>query len=173
MKSIPSNIGVSAFVVSIIVGFVGSAALKNPAPLIVLGLIGLYLMFAIKVADQWQRVAVLRLGRYVGLRGPGIFHIIPIVDTMSKYVDQRVRVANVTAESTLTRDTVPVNVDAVIFWLVWNAEKSILEVQNFEEAIGLSAQTALRESIGRHELAQMITDGNGAGETRTGAAAHS
>jgi regulator of protease activity HflC (stomatin/prohibitin superfamily) len=73
-------------------------------------------------------------------------------------VDQRVRVASVTAESTLTRDTVPVNVDAVIFWLVWNAEKSILEVQNFDEAIGLSAQTALRESIGRHELAQMVTE---------------
>ena len=115
-------------------------------------------MFAIKVADQWERVAVLRLGRYVGLRGPGLFHIIPIVDTLSRFVDQRVRVASVTAESTLTRDTVPVNVDAVVFWLVWNAEKAILEVQNFEEAIGLSAQTALRESIGRHELAQMVTE---------------
>jgi regulator of protease activity HflC (stomatin/prohibitin superfamily) len=157
-KSLPSNIGISAFVISVIAGFVGSAAAKNPAPLMVLGLVGVYLMFAIKVADQWQRVAVLRLGRYVGLRGPGIFHIIPIVDTLSRYVDQRVRVANVTAESTLTRDTVPVNVDAVVFWLVWNAEKSILEVQNFEEAIGLSAQTALRESIGRHELGQMVTE---------------
>jgi regulator of protease activity HflC (stomatin/prohibitin superfamily) len=80
------------------------------------------------------------------------------VDTLSRYVDQRVRVANVSAESTLTHDTVPVNVDAVIFWLVWNAEKSILEVQNFEDAIALSAQTALRESIGRHELGQMVTE---------------
>ena len=87
-----------------------------------------------------------------------MFHIIPVVDTLSRYVDQRVRVANVSAESTLTRDTVPVNVDAIVFWLVWNAEKSILEVEDFVEAIVLSAQTALRESIGRHELAQMITE---------------
>ena len=93
-----------------------------------------------------------------GLRGPGLCHIIPVVETLSPYVDQRVRVASVSAESTLTRDTVPVNVDAIVFWMVWNAEKSILEVENFIEAITLSAQTALRESIGRHELAQMITE---------------
>jgi regulator of protease activity HflC (stomatin/prohibitin superfamily) len=85
-------------------------------------------------------------------------HIIPVFETLSPYVDQRVRVASVSAESTLTRDTVPVNVDAIVFWMVWNAEKSILEVENFIEAITMSAQTALRESIGRHELAQMITE---------------
>jgi regulator of protease activity HflC (stomatin/prohibitin superfamily) len=94
----------------------------------------------------------------VGLRGPGLFHIVPVIETLSPFVDQRVRVASVTAESTLTRDTVPVNVDAIVFWLVWNAEKAILEVENFLEAINMSAQTALRESIGRHELAQMITE---------------
>ena len=82
----------------------------------------------------------------------------PIVDTLSPYVDQRVRVTSVSAESTLTRDTVPVNVDAIVFWMVWNAEKSILEVEDFVQAITLSAQTALRESIGRHELGQMITE---------------
>ena len=108
--------------------------------------------------QQWEKVAVLRLGRYVGLRGPGLCHIVPIIETLSPYVDQRVRVASVSAESTLTRDTVPVNVDAILFWMVWNAEKSILEVENFVDAITLSAQTALRESIGRHELAQMITE---------------
>jgi hypothetical protein len=161
MKSVQcpvSNIGISLFVVCLAAGGALTAALQNPAPFFGFALLGIYLMFAIKVADQWQKVAVLRLGRYIGLRGPGIFHIVPIVDSLSRYVDQRVRVANVTAESTLTRDTVPVNVDAVVFWLVWNAEKSILEVQNFEEAIGLSSQTALRESIGRHELAQMVTE---------------
>ena len=110
------------------------------------------------MADQWEKVAVLRLGRYIGLRGPGVFHIIPLVDTLSRYVDQRVRVANVSAESTLTRDTVPVNVDAIVFWMVWNAEKWILEVQDFDQAISLSAQTALRESIGRHELHQMVAE---------------
>jgi regulator of protease activity HflC (stomatin/prohibitin superfamily) len=121
-------------------------------------MLGLYFLLAIKIVRQWERVAVLRLGRYVGLRGPGLCHIVPIVETLSPYVDQRVRVASVSAESALTRDTVPVNVDAIVFWMVWNAEKSILEVEDFVQAITLSAQTALRESIGRHELAQMITE---------------
>jgi regulator of protease activity HflC (stomatin/prohibitin superfamily) len=110
------------------------------------------------VAEQWQKAAVLRLGRYIGLRGPGMFVIIPVIDSISQYVDQRVRVTDVKAESALTRDTVPVNVDAIIFWLVWNAEKCILEVSDFDQAITMSAQTALRESIGRHDLAQMITE---------------
>jgi regulator of protease activity HflC (stomatin/prohibitin superfamily) len=153
-----SHIGTAAFFISVAVGVAASAATRHPAPAAVCGAIGLYLLFALKVADQWEKVAVLRLGRYVGLRGPGLFHIIPIVDTLSRYVDQRVRVASVTAESALTRDTVPVNVDAIVFWVVWNAEKSILEVQDFMDAIQLSAQTGLRESIGRHELAQMITE---------------
>ncbi len=135
-----------------------AAAFENRAPLVAGLLAGIYLLFSIKVADQWEKVAVLRLGRYIGLRGPGLFHMIPVVDTLSRYVDQRVRVASVTAESTLTRDTVPVNVDAIVFWLVWNAEKSILEVEDFVQAITMSAQTGLRESIGRHELAQMITE---------------
>jgi regulator of protease activity HflC (stomatin/prohibitin superfamily) len=153
-----STIGAALFAICFGAGAAVSAVSNHPAPAIVGGLIGVYLMFAIRVADQWERVAVLRLGRYVGLRGPGVFHIIPIVDSLSRFVDQRVRVANVTAESTLTRDTVPVNVDAILFWVVWNAEKSILEVEDFIEAITLSAQTALRESIGRHQLAQMITE---------------
>jgi regulator of protease activity HflC (stomatin/prohibitin superfamily) len=84
--------------------------------------------------------------------------IIPVVDTLSQYVDQRIRVTDVSAESALTRDTVPVNVDAIVFWVVWNAEKSILEVENFTDAVALFAQTALRECIGRHELAQLLTE---------------
>ena len=141
-----------------ITGFGLTVLVRNPIP-IVLGLLaGLYLLFSIKVVDQWEKVAVLRLGRYIGLRGPGWFHVFPIVDTLSRYVDQRTRVASVTAESTLTRDTVPVNVDANVFWLVWNAEKAILEVEDYVLAITTSAQTGLRESIGRHELAQMVTE---------------
>jgi len=131
---------------------------NHPAPMVVFAIAGLYLLFAIKVADQWEKAAVLRLGRYRGLYGPGPFHIIPIVDSISRVVDQRVRVTGVSAESTLTRDTVPTDVDAIVFWVVWNAEKCVLEVQNFQDAVMMSAQTALRESIGRHELAQMITD---------------
>jgi regulator of protease activity HflC (stomatin/prohibitin superfamily) len=153
-----SGIGRALFIICLLAGAIISAATRYPAGIIAGAVLGTYLMFAIKVVRQWEKVAVLRLGRYVGLRGPGIFHIVPIVETLSAYVDQRVRVANVSAESTLTRDTVPVNVDAIVFWMVWNAEKCILEVENFIEAINMSAQTALRESIGRHELAQMITE---------------
>lgn len=153
-----SGIARLLFVVSLVIGLAVSQLVHNPAPAVAGALVGLYFLFAIKVVKQWEKVAVLRLGRYVGLRGPGLCHIIPIFDTLSPYVDQRVRVSSVSAESTLTRDTVPVNVDAIVFWMVWNAEKSILEVENFIEAITMSAQTALRESIGRHELAQMVTE---------------
>jgi regulator of protease activity HflC (stomatin/prohibitin superfamily) len=157
-KNEVSGIALLLFAISIATGVAISQAIHHPAPAIIGALLGVYFLFAIKVVRQWEKVAVLRVGRYVGLRGPGLCHIIPIFETLSPYVDQRVRVASVSAESTLTRDTVPVNVDAIVFWMVWNAEKSILEVENFIEAITLSAQTALRESIGRHELAQMITE---------------
>src|SRR5436853_2954769 len=157
-RSKVSSAAVALFVLSVAIGFGISALIGNRLPLVAGLLLGVYLLFSIKVADQWEKVAVLRLGRYIGLRGPGWFHLIPIVDTLSRFVDQRVRTASVTAESTLTRDTVPVNVDAIVFWLVWNAEKSILEVEDFVEAIMMSAQTGLRESIGRHELSQMVTE---------------
>ena len=153
-----SGPGIAALLACAAAGFAASKFLHSSLPLIVGVAIGVYLLFSIKVVQQWQRVAVLRFGRYRGLRGPGLFLIVPVMDTLSRFVDQRVRVATVTAESTLTRDTVPVNVDAIVFWLVWNAEKSILEVENFTDAVNMSAQTALRESIGRHELAQMITE---------------
>ena len=153
-----SGVGVALCAAFLATGVAAAVLIERRAPLFVAAAIGVYVLFAIQVADQWEKVAVLRLGRYVGLKGPGAFHIIPIVDTLSRYVDQRVRVTSVSAESTLTRDTVPTNVDAIVFWVVWNAEKAILEVADFSEAILLSAQTALRESIGRHELAQMITD---------------
>jgi regulator of protease activity HflC (stomatin/prohibitin superfamily) len=153
-----NRVAIAAFVACAAAGFFVGAWLKHPAPLLAGIFLGIYMLFAIKVVQQWEKVALLRLGRYVGLRGPGWFMMIPILENISHYVDQRVRVHSVTAESTLTRDTVPVNVDAIVFWMVWNAEKSILEVENFNEAIALSAQTALRESIGRHELAQMITE---------------
>jgi regulator of protease activity HflC (stomatin/prohibitin superfamily) len=158
LKQYVSPIGIGAMIVCLAIGITATVLLNNPVPALALMVVGAYLAFAIKVADQWQKAAVLRLGRYIGLRGPGIFMIVPVIDSISQYVDQRVRVTDVKAESALTRDTVPVNVDAIVFWLVWNAEKSILEVQNFTEAITLSAQTGLRESIGRHDLAQMITE---------------
>ena len=153
-----NGVAVLLFIVCLLAGIAVAQVAHQQAYGIAGALVGLYFLFAIKIIRQWEKVAVLRLGRYVGLRGPGLCHIVPIVETLSPYVDQRVRVASVSAESTLTRDTVPVNVDAIVFWMVWNAEKSILEVEDFVQAITLSAQTALRESIGRHELAQMITE---------------
>ena len=157
---IPEVNGVALFLffVCALAGAAIALPIHQQWPVIAGIVVGAYFLFAIKIVRQWEKVAVLRLGRYVGLRGPGLCHIVPIVETLSPYVDQRVRVASVSAESTLTRDTVPVNVDAIVFWLVWNAEKSILEVADFIQAINMSAQTALRESIGRHELAQMITE---------------
>lgn len=153
-----NGVGTTVCVICILLG-AALARLTHSIGFVVAGvLVGIYFLFAIVVVDQWQKVAVLRFGKYRGLRGPGLVLIIPIVDALSRYVDQRVRVTTVSAESTLTRDTVPVNVDAIIFWLVWNAEKSILEVEDFTQAIALSSQTALRESIGRHQLAQMITE---------------
>lgn len=153
-----NGVALLLFTVCVLAGIAVSQTIQQRWPVIFGALVGTYFLFAIKIVRQWEKVAVLRLGRYVGLRGPGMCHIVPILETLSPYVDQRVRVASVSAESTLTRDTVPVNVDAIVFWMVWNAEKSILEVENFIDAITLSAQTALRESIGRHELAQMITE---------------
>src|ERR1700761_5706160 len=121
-----NSVGLTVFLLCILGGIAVETFTNSPLAIVLGGLIGLYFLFAIKVVDQWQKVALLRFGRYRGVRGPGLFFIIPIVETLSRYVDQRVRVTTVSAESTLTRDTVPVNVDAIIFWLVWSAEKSIL-----------------------------------------------
>ena len=158
MNTTISPFGAVLLAASLTAGFAGVFLTSSPWPVFVFALIGVYLLLSVRVADQWERVALLRFGRFQGMRGPGMFWIIPIVDVVSPAVDQRVRVGNVKAESTLTKDTVPVSVDAVYFWIVWNAEKAILEVEDFEEAIAMAAQTALRESIGRHELAQMITE---------------
>jgi regulator of protease activity HflC (stomatin/prohibitin superfamily) len=153
-----NGVAVAAFLVFIAAGGASSAVTQRPAPVVAGALVGLYLLFAIKVVRQWEKAVKLRVGHYVGLRGPGMFLIVPVLENLSTTVDQRVRVTSVFAESTLTRDTVPVNVDAIVFWMVWNAEKAVLEVENYNDAITLSAQTALRESIGRHELHQILAE---------------
>ena len=111
---------------------------------------------AIKFTDQWEKAVVLRMGRYRGLRGPGMYFVIPIVDRVSYHIDQRIRTTDFAAESCLTKDTVPVNVDAIAFWHVYDAERAALEVQHYEYAVTLAAQTALRDAIGKHELAELI-----------------
>jgi regulator of protease activity HflC (stomatin/prohibitin superfamily) len=129
---------------------------RNPAGLIAGVLVGLVLMQAPKIARQWERAVVLRLGKYQGLRGPGLFWIVPFIDTVTSWIDQRVITTNFNAEETLTSDTVPVNVDAVLFWMVYDPEKAALEVQDYARAVSWAAQTALRDIIGRTSLTDLL-----------------
>ncbi len=123
----------------------------------IIGLIvAAYLPWSIKAANQWEKAVVLRLGKFVGLKGPGWFLIIPIIDKIYRFIDQRVRVTDFRAESTLTKDTVPVNVDAVVYWMVWDVEKAALEVKDYETAVLFIALTSLRDTIGKHELADLL-----------------
>ena len=115
-----------------------------------------FLILSIRISDQWERAVVLRLGKFVGLKGPGLFFLIPFVDRVDQFVDQRIRVTDISADQTLSKDTVPVNVDAVIYWTVWDVEKAALEVENYREAIAYIAQTALRDTIGTHELSDLL-----------------
>ncbi|WKZ46885.1 MAG: slipin family protein [Anaerolineales bacterium] len=119
-------------------------------------LIGTYILFALKVASQWEKAVVLRLGKFHGLKGPGAFWIVPIIDTIPTWIDHRVMVTPFAAQKTLTKDTVPVDVDAVLFWVVWDAEKAALEVENYRAAVDWAAQTALRDIIGRMMLADIL-----------------
>jgi len=124
----------------------------------------LFLAPAIQIAFQWEKAVLLRVGKLRGIRDPGIFGLIPVMDRVTKFVDQRVRVRDFQAETTLTRDTVPVSVDAIGFWMVWDAEKAVLEVDAYEEAVVLSAQTALRNAIGKNDLATLLSERDRLGE---------
>src|SRR5881396_3508088 len=131
-------------------------ALGNPTPLVAMAVVGLMLMEAPRIAEQWERAIVLRLGKFIGLRGPGLFWIVPFVDRVSSWIDQRTITTSFAAEQTLTSDTVPVNVDAVLFWMVHDAEQAALEVQDYAQAVSWAAQTALRDIIGRTPLADLL-----------------
>jgi regulator of protease activity HflC (stomatin/prohibitin superfamily) len=145
-----------AFLTPILLGGLAFWATAMVAPLVISIFLGLLLAQSPKIARQWERAVILRLGRYVGLRGPGLFWIIPFVDTVSAWVDQRVITTSFAAEETLTSDTVPVNVDAVLFWMVYDPEKAALEVQNYPQAVSWAAQTALRDIIGRTSLTDLL-----------------
>jgi regulator of protease activity HflC (stomatin/prohibitin superfamily) len=132
------------------------AVTENPVPLIVMVVVGLVLMQSPRIAQQWERAVILRLGRFVGLRGPGLFWIIPFVDRVSSWIDQRTITTSFAAEQTLTSDTVPVNVDAVLFWMVHDVQKAALEVQDYYQAVSWAAQTALRDIIGRTALTELL-----------------
>jgi regulator of protease activity HflC (stomatin/prohibitin superfamily) len=126
--------------------------------MVVMVVVSILFASSINIADQWEKAIVLRMGKFSGLKGPGLFFIIPIIDRVANYIDQRVRVTEFRAEQTLTKDTVPVNVDAVVYWTVWDVEKAALEVQEYVRAISYIAQTDLRDIIGKHELADLLQE---------------
>ena len=138
------------------VGIPLTVVFKNPLWAIAGLIIGLLLAQSPRVAKQWEKAVVLRLGRYIGIRGPGLFWIVPLIDTVSSWIDQRIITTNFVAEQTLTSDTVPVNVDAVLFWMVYDPEKAALEVQDYQQAVSWAAQTALRDIIGRTPLTELL-----------------
>jgi len=158
-----SGVAGTIFGILLIVAVVGAFLLDGRAADWVIGLfvvgvtvIASYILYALKVASQWEKAIVLRLGKFKKLAGPGLFWIVPIVDTLPAWIDHRVMVSPFAAEKTLTKDTVPVDVDAVLFWVVWDAEKAALEVEDYKAAISWAAQTALREIIGQMTLADIL-----------------
>jgi regulator of protease activity HflC (stomatin/prohibitin superfamily) len=159
-----SGISFFMFIVALVIGFIGSVELFNSgAPfgyvLLFFGFwffIGVILLYSLRVARQWEKSVLLRLGKFRGLRGPGVFWVMPFIDSVPSWVDLRVKVTPFSAEKTLTKDTVPVNVDAVLFWVIWDAEKAALEVEDYRTAITWAAQTALRDLIGQMALADIL-----------------
>jgi len=149
-------VAIFILIVSLLAGVVVTASTQNPGWLIIAIIAGIFLSQSPKIAKQWERAVVLRLGKYTGLRGPGLFWITPFVETISLYIDQRVVTTSFAAEETLTSDTVPVNVDAVLFWMVHDSEKAALEVQDYTQAVSWAAQTGLRDIIGRTSLTELL-----------------
>ena len=152
----PNIVAIFVLFTPFVLGVVGMILTENPAWIIGGVLLGLVLMQSPKIAKQWEKAVVLRLGKFVGLRGPGLFWIVPFIDSVSSWIDQRVITTSFAAEQTLTSDTVPVNVDAVLFWMVYDAEKAALEVQMYQDAVSWAAQTALRDIIGRTSLGDLL-----------------
>ena len=149
-------VAVAILLASFLIGILMTATSQNPGWLVIWVLAGLFFSQSPKIAKQWERAVVLRLGRYTGLRGPGLFWITPFVETIPIYIDQRVITTSFAAEETLTSDTVPVNVDAVLFWMVHDSEKAALEVQDYTQAVSWAAQTGLRDIIGRTSLSELL-----------------
>jgi regulator of protease activity HflC (stomatin/prohibitin superfamily) len=140
-------------------GLIGYLALRPESTVFLITVAAAALLAStMQIAYQWERAVVLRFGKFKALRNPGVFGVLPVVDKVAQFVDQRIRVTDFSAETTLTSDTVPVNVDAIAFWLVWDAKKAVLEVEHFDDAVVLSAQTALRNAIGKHDLATLLSE---------------
>ena len=149
-------VAVAILLGSLAVGLAAARATGDLMPLVIMAVMGLVLMPAPRIAQQWERAVVLRFGRFIGLRGPGLFWVVPFADRVSTWIDQRTITTSFAAEQTLTADTVPVNVDAVLFWMVHDAQKAALEVQDYSQAVSWAAQTALRDIIGRTTLTDLL-----------------
>jgi regulator of protease activity HflC (stomatin/prohibitin superfamily) len=158
-KNLFNSISISILItVSAILAILLSLEYLDIKIFVVLMILTLLITSSIKIADQWEKAVLLRMGKYIGLKGPGIFFIVPILDNVIDYIDQRVRVTDFNADQTLTKDTVPVNVVATLYWTVWDVEKAALEVADYMTAVQYIAQTGLRDIIGRHELADLLQD---------------
>jgi regulator of protease activity HflC (stomatin/prohibitin superfamily) len=158
-----SGVAGTVFAVILVAAVIGAIVMDGKAADWIVGtyvlgltLIGTYILYAMRVASQWEKAIILRLGKFHKLAGPGLFWVVPILDTIAAWIDHRVMVTPFTAEKTLTKDTVPVDVDAVLFWVVWDAEKAALEVKDYVSALSWAAQTALREIIGQMTLADIL-----------------
>ncbi|MGC4085124.1 MAG: slipin family protein [Vicinamibacterales bacterium] len=152
----PNVVAVACFLGALLVGVIVTVATDSPIPAVVGLALGLILMQSPKVAQQWERGIVLRLGRFHQMAGPGLFFVTPFLDSVTAWIDQRTITTSFAAEQTLTADTVPVNVDAVLFWMVHDAQKAALEVQDYTQAVTWAAQTALRDIIGRTTLTDSL-----------------
>jgi regulator of protease activity HflC (stomatin/prohibitin superfamily) len=144
------------FAASLAVGILVTVVMRHPAPVVISILVGLIAAQSPRIAQQWERAIILRLGKYHAMQGPGLFWILPFFDSVSAWIDQRTITTAFAAEQTLTLDTVPVNVDAVLFWMVHDPKKAALEVQSYSAAVSWAAQTALRDIIGRTGLTDML-----------------
>jgi regulator of protease activity HflC (stomatin/prohibitin superfamily) len=127
-------------------------------PIMIISSAGLVISASFELIYQWDKVVVLRLGKFRKVHGPGLFVLIPFIDRIAASIDTRIRATDFSAEKTITSDTVPVHVDALAFWMIWDPKKAVLEVENYIEAVILSAQTALRDAIGRHELSYLLSE---------------
>jgi regulator of protease activity HflC (stomatin/prohibitin superfamily) len=149
-------VAVLVFLIIASAGLAFSIERNNPRWFIGALVVATILSMSPKIARQWEKAIILRLGKYVGMRGPGLFWVVPLIDSVSMYIDQRIITTSFAAEQTLTSDTVPVNVDAVLFWMVYDPEKAALEVQQYQDAVSWASQTALRDIIGRTYLTDLL-----------------
>ena len=151
-------IGLAVFALFLVGAFLSRMVLQSSPLALVLVILGVIVLFSLKMAQQWQKAVVLRAGRLQGIKGPGLFFIIPVLDSIVAWIDQRIRTSEFSAEQALTRDTVPVNVDAIVFWMVHDAERAALEIADYNSAVQRVAQTSLREMIGSSLLSDLLSE---------------